>query len=88
MNPIRCSSLQFVVVRIGSNQVFALRIALRIASQRNRLVRIERVCRRARNQKELTRTDSTQHGTYTVVVDCRAESLLFTVRGYDAVQVK
>ena len=31
--PIRCSSLQFVAVRIGSNQLFALRIALRIASQ-------------------------------------------------------
>ena len=27
------------------------------------------------NQKELTRTDSTQHGTDTVVVACRAESL-------------
>ena len=45
MNPIRCSSLQLVAVRIGSNQFFALRIALRIASQRNVLVRIGRVWR-------------------------------------------
>ena len=45
MQPIRCSSLQFVAVRIGSNQLFALRIALRIASQRSGLVRIGRVWR-------------------------------------------
>ena len=86
MKPIRCSSLQFVAVRIGSYQFFALRIALRIASQRNGLVRIDRVWRRARNQKELIRTDSTQHGTDTVVVACRAESLQFTAWRYDAVQ--
>ena len=35
MKPIRCSSLQFVTVRIGSNQLFALRIAIRVASQPN-----------------------------------------------------
>ena len=86
MRPTRCSSLQFVAVRIGSNQFFALRIALCIASQRNGLIRIGRVWRWARNQKELTRTDSTQHGKDTVVVACRAESLLFTVWRYDAVQ--
>ena len=85
MKPIRCSSLQFVAVRIGSNQLFALRIALRITSQCNGLVRIGRVWRWARNQKELTRTDSTQHGTDTVVVACRAESLPFTACRYDAV---
>ena len=45
MKPIRCSSLQFVAVRVGSNQLFALRIALRIASQRNGLARIGRVWR-------------------------------------------
>ena len=86
MKPIRCSSLQLVAVRIGFNQFFALRIALRIASQRNGLVRIGRVWRWARNQKELTRTYSTQHGTDTVVVACRVESLLFTTWRYDAVQ--
>ena len=43
MRPNRCSSLQFVAVRVGSNQFFALRIALRIAAQRNVLVRIGRV---------------------------------------------
>ena len=43
MKPIR--SLQFVAARIGSNQFFALRIALRIAWQRNGLVRIGRVWR-------------------------------------------
>ena len=86
MRPSRCSSLQFVAVWIGSNQFFALRIALRIASQRNGLVRIGRVWRWAKNQKELTGTDSKQHETDTVVVACRAESLLFTAWRYDAVQ--
>ena len=86
MKPIRSSSLQLVAVRIGSNQLFALRIALRIASQRNGLVRIGRVWRWARDQKELTRTDETQYGTDTVVIACRAESLLFTAWRYDAVQ--
>ena len=86
MKPIRCSSLQFVAVRVGSNQFFALRIALRIASLRNGLVRIGRVWRWARNQKVLTRTDSTQHSTDTVPVACRAQSFLFTVWRYDAVQ--
>ena len=38
------------------------------------------------NQKELTRTDSTQHGTDTVVFACRTESLLFTAWRYDAVK--
>ena len=40
MKPIRCSSLQLVAVRISSNQLFAPRIVLSIASQRNGLVRI------------------------------------------------
>ena len=58
--PTRCSYLQLVAVRIGSNYFFALRIALRIASQRNGLVRIGRVWRWARNQTELTRRNTVQ----------------------------
>ena len=37
MKPIRCSSLQLVAVRIGSNQFFALRIALRISDKSTRI---------------------------------------------------